>query len=139
MSSFTESPNRSSHDDIVLAAADAPRTTCSGAKPVIARPLVAAELAEGASIRTGALVAELAEGASVRTGALIAELAEGASVWIGALIPELAEGASFWTGALIAEPCGFLCLSANESVVPVGTNKWPMTEESLQQVTSKIN
>jgi hypothetical protein len=109
MSSFTESPNRSSHDDTVLAAAGGGcRTSCSGAKPVVTRPLFAAELAEGT--------------ASVRTGALIAELTEGASVWIG---------------ALIAEPCGFLCLSANVSVVAVGANDWPMTEESLQQVTSK--
>jgi hypothetical protein len=94
MSSFTESPKRSSHDDTVLAAADAPRTTCSGAKPVVTRPLFAAELAEGASVRIG---------------------------------------------ALIAEPRGFLCFSANASVVPIGTNEWPMAEESLQQVTSKIN
>jgi hypothetical protein len=68
-----------------------------------------------------------------------AELAEGASVRTGALIAELAEGASVRTGALIAEPRGFLCLSANASVVPVWANEWPMTEESLQKVTSKIN
>ncbi len=125
MSSFTESPKRSSHDDTMLAASGGGRrTSCSGAKPAIPSPLVSAELGEGASVWTGALIAQLAEGASVRTGALIAELAE---------------GAFFWTGALIAEPCGFLCLSANESVVAVGANEWPMTEESLQQVRSKIN
>ncbi len=140
MSSFTESPKRSSHDDTVLATAGGGRrSSCSGAKLVVSRPLFAAELAEGASVRTGALIAELAEGASVRTGALIAELAEGASVRTGALIAELAEGASVWTGALIAEPCGFPRLSANESVVAVGANEWPMMEESLEQVTSKIN
>ncbi len=110
---------------------------------MVTRPLVAAELAEGASVWTGALIAELAEGASVRTGALIAELADGGFVWTGALIAELAEGASVWIGALIAEPRSFLCLSAsvclsaNKSVVPVGTNEWPMTEESLKQVTLK--
>jgi hypothetical protein len=116
MSSFTESPKRSSHDDTVLATAGGGRrTSCSVAKLAVPRPLVAAELAEGASVRTGALIAEPAEEASV------------------------------WIGALIAEPRSFLCLSANvclsanESVVPVWANEWPMTEESLQQVTSKIN
>jgi hypothetical protein len=119
MSSFTESPKRSSHDDTVLAAAGGGcMTTCSEAKLVVSRPLFAAELAEVAF---------------VWTETLIAELAEGASVWI------------VWIGALIAEPRSFLCfsasvcLSANKSVVPVGANDWPMTEESLKQVTFEIN